>query len=1715
MQPKKCTKIVDKEECEANKKCIYNEENKEAKCRKRPTKKIEKPISKKNSSMKSFASRLSSRKSASSPTAQIINKTSIVEEKESSKHLATPILPEVEKESSKHLKTHIEIEDPCLQIDELQIQLRQQRKKYDDGIQKCEEYKHAEFITKYFGKKKTFTHKDLLDCLMEYYKEQKARNNLFVFTFQDFINMFPRDKKIGNINFKKQHVFEAICRLLLLYNYDDGELGRDKTFCDSLESVISGNAKKINDEILDSDINAGNKAGLVDILFNTNLTTNYNETKKWACELKTSVPSTTELDSYIMIQNKYYDIEKSNIGNYDVTRMYALFDLYSKHEKVAGVSKIVLMVNNEDALSNKFKMAKQQYPNLIYKIYGITNKLNDWFQTMVYELKNSGNLEQFLKNKGQDPKLKPTLKQRFHQLLITRSTMEYINAGHKRFIWGAVPRSGKTYMIGGLISDRNISNKVDNNIVLILGAKTETLGQFKNMFTEFDDFKGYKLVIPDDKEHEEEGERNIYLFSQEYLKDKMNEEKEDGKIISAKTTFKPEFKFKSLLECNKKIDLYFDEIHKGGTTDRSESILYAFKNTCIGKHPETYSIIDLFVMVTATFAKPNIKYKTNFIDEKSVKVLQWSYDDQQNMKYVTNDTKMQMMITSREGVESSVLNNLFQEYRDIYGHPYLSVLSNEYKKHPELVLISPFLIPSGKNILTDTDDVRNVIKTLKCNACKSGEPVEFYREPSNIFIQEGPITDLLNFIGGTVYNHFQSILNYPMSSSHTQLWFLPDKDLYDDAENCKQICKPVTNDISQDEESNSKTGIPNIEPLTRGLAFKIIRDANFDKYNVLIIHGTNLTYLKPAGGKDIYENSGRIKHLTGNLVGKEGLADQIRKFEKDTHKVGKSLIILTGAKLRLGISLPCADIAFNFDNVSQIDFNYQTMFRVLTECEAKNKKYGYYLDFNKSRSIKFLYEYNKIYGESKKSATVEENVEALQSLLFTFNYNGLGLMTQTKTNDDALLYATLMNELKDANGFGLNKESYINYWTQQQNLISLIKKNLALTGNAIIINKLSKLFGEIEMSDDKPGAINTILKEGELRNPTGKYGNNSAAGGGGDDEDEDDEDEDEEGEEDEDDYGKIMQQIASVLPSIVVLLGLFSEKQDNLLDSLEKNRNDIDELQKLCSCETIDDANILDCFLNSPVHNFSKEKLIKIVDLLILLLNDENNDLLRSTLFFIFDNVKDTMKGSSDCLIYKMSIDDVKTKIQQYLSVRVAEKEKYGEVFTPIELINEMLDKLPSSVWKDPTLTWLDPANGIGNFPMVVYKRLMDKLPDSYDKDHVKYSSPMGKSNHILKHMLYMCEINSKNVKISKQIFGPNANICCCDFLNEEVKWRKQFGRDKFDIIIGNPPFQTPKKEDTGTTAGKGTLWNLFITKSLDFIVESGFLGFITPPPWRKPESDLYKLMTKDNQLLYLHIYNKKQGQTLFHVSQRVDLYVIEKTPKYKNTQIVDEQGEKIELDLSKWVFLPNYAYKTIQKIMTSEEEGIDIIYNTFYHSSTKMDKTKKEKNIFYKYPVVHGITQDGLGLIYSNDKIKGHFGVSKVLLNANENQYPVNDYDGKYGMSELSFGIPITSKKQGDCIVEAINTDDFKEIIKATKWGSFQTDYKMFKYFRPDFYKDFLGKTSSCKGNPTKIQAVVRGRQTRKKIKAINTIKDFISKYTRTKKGGSKSHNRKTRKMR
>lgn len=410
-------------------------------------------------------------------------------------------------------------------------------------------------------------------------------------------------------------------------------------------------------------------------------------------------------------------------------------------------------------------------------------------------------------------------------------------------------------------------------------------------------------------------------------------------------------------------------------------------------------------------------------------------------------------------------------------------------------------------------------------------------------------------------------------------------------------------------------------------------------------------------------------------------------------------------------------------------------------------------------------------------------------------------------------------------------------------------------------------------------------------------------------------------------------------------------------------------------------------------------------------------------------------------LIETMSLEEIKQEIEKYLPIQQSKKDQNGEVFTPVSLIEELLDNLPPSVWKTPDLKWLDPSSGIGNFMMIVYYRLLKNLTPLFN------GSVEKTSKHILKNMLYMVEIDKENVEVARKIFGTTANILHADFLQEPPS-------QKYNVIIGNPPYNAPSVK-TGTNAGRDILWDKFIEKSLQIVADDkSYIGFIVPSLWRQPENKLYPLMTRENHIRYLHIYGKKQGLELFGVGTRFDIFVLDcKRPTAGMlTTVIDELGKRVDIDLSKWDFLPNYDFPKIKRIMS--EDGINILYSRVYHS-TKLSAKKTAK---YKYPVVHTMTKKGLGIQYAEEKVeRGGIGIPKVLLNKNEVQYPVNDYTGKYGMSELTFGIPITSKRQGDEIVKAINSDEFKEIIKATKWATFQTDYRMFQYFAKDFYKRIL----------------------------------------------------------
>lgn len=102
---------------------------------------------------------------------------------------------------------------------------------------------------------------------------------------------------------------------------------------------------------------------------------------------------------------------------------------------------------------------------------------------------------------------------------------------------------------------------------------------------------------------------------------------------------------------------------------------------------------------------------------------------------------------------------------------------------------------------------------------------------------------------------------------------------------------------------------------------------------------------------------------------------------------------------------------------------------------------------------------------------------------------------------------------------------------------------------------------------------------------------------------------------------------------------------------------------------------------------------------------------------------------------------------------------------TPIALVQEMVDKIPTDILKNSESKFLDPATGVGTFGVA----LVSKLLKFHDKVH------------ILEHMVHLVEVNPLKCAVLKKL--GFVNVYKEDFLT------KDFNNMKFDVIIGNPPF--------------------------------------------------------------------------------------------------------------------------------------------------------------------------------------------------------------------------------------------------------------------------------------------------------------------------------------
>lgn len=215
-------------------------------------------------------------------------------------------------------------------------------------------------------------------------------------------------------------------------------------------------------------------------------------------------------------------------------------------------------------------------------------------------------------------------------------------------------------------------------------------------------------------------------------------------------------------------------------------------------------------------------------------------------------------------------------------------------------------------------------------------------------------------------------------------------------------------------------------------------------------------------------------------------------------------------------------------------------------------------------------------------------------------------------------------------------------------------------------------------------------------------------------------------------------------------------------------------------------------------------------------------------------------------------------------------KEVYGQVDTPECIISSMFDLLPKELLCNETLKWLDPGCGTGVFS----KYILDRLSTTFNKS----------SDNILKENIYMVEYNIYHLSHLRELFGSNMNFTNQDYLLYEPGF-------KFDVIIGNPPYNSnhlkviPQHRPISNTSTFDSkwipIWHSFLHKSLELLNDGGYLCFIIPTTWMRPDkAEIYNLLTQ-YKIHKLHTLNSYEVYKIFNKKAQIPCtyFLLEKIP--------------------------------------------------------------------------------------------------------------------------------------------------------------------------------------------------------------------------------------------
>ena len=1267
------------------------------------------------------------------------------------------------------------------------------------------------------------------------------------------------------------------------------------------------------------------------------------------------------------ISVKYF-IEEKKISEYDIGKICTLIQIHKKENRDI---KLYIFVKDKEAAIKNFKKQHSSSNILIKYInpggnYEHIYDVND-LQGAFFKLKKILEQYDYLISPNNIPDfqsnylnvLKDVFVPRFHQELFILKINKLIEHGEKNVLVGAIPRSGKSYIMAGTIleyvkTQEQLHPGKKVKILLITPAPNETFGEYETIFNkyiEFDklgiDVVTYKDGVNSKKVCKNKDKHCVIIISKQKLgwtagsnaektlakddeavedevddesvEDEVDDEAVEDEVDDDKDIKTIKQRVIKLFDANPNIDIMFlDEAHFGMSTEKAQQIVKVL-DSAISNTIKIY--------VTATYNKPLQAYGV-----KAECKLTWDMNDIQIMQKIDEKSITDNFIQRQFG------NDIYVKALEYFGDKTGLSLIDKFKKDYS-IFPKPYLITS----VWDKEFVK--VEKLKMEGSEYGWDMNKLFSTvgdSDNFANEEQIKEMMRYYFG----YPDKDKNYEEQSFYRTRGILP---------RIRNICLNKCRTLQPQHKTTQLWFLPlgngKIKNKVKALVNLLTNSNEFKDIK------QNYHFFIAVDIKDKTKKGPTMNGVTymGNPHNIKTDIEEVEKAIKDGKIKKDNLIILAGQRLQLGISLRNVDIVTLWNSISSADAIFQMLFRSMTEvvvpsCEEKpneycaEKKFGFMVDMNPQRALTNVSLFSANISKKKDADDIQKyrQITDLINIDEDVLYDKFGVKPTQKEKDE------FVNELF--------KKLYASWDINVENIKKIISK---FTFDMTKLEALKKAFEQINIEKGKKTKDEIDKKEkdemidpGKKKEKTGQTKKKDKT-------------------ENKEKEINLIETASELISEFISLLNIFTLYADNgaqciLTDSSKSN----------AQITLIDDIDVL----KSSVYQDEETK-----DVFLKILNGRLSGKADEPYpENVIDDVLDAMDSLDDKLIVNKIIMSQKKQyytinepdkllefINGELKPKEKEKKENGEVFTPLSLVNEMLDKLDEayikehgkSIFTEPTFKWLDPAVGIGNFPIIVYQRLMKGLKIPNDEERRK---------HILEHMIYSAELTPKNVFIYKKIFCGDKyklNIYEGDTLKMDVM--KVWGLDKFDVILGNPPYNKGGiRSHTGKQLLEGekseTIWTKFIEKSFEWLKPDGFLVFINPLSWLKKSHSLHNEML-EKHIVWLKLWDDSQSKGMINADIPISLYVLQNTlnTQNKKTEIISEIKRK-KLTTTSFEYLnPKYSIplafhsifdkliQFIEKHNCSLEYKTKTVKNEHEIKSVLNSKTKKYEDKSVSIPAV------------------------------------------------------------------------------------------------------------------------------------------------------------------